>query len=227
MPSAPRSPSPTARTCSRSTRPSSRSGWRPSRRSAARRSPSRCRTRSASTSPSESRCSRGRWAPTATWSTQDGLVFGRIDATTPEAAAELPVVDDQRARRRGHRRGRQRRPGDPRRRAAARLASPGRPRHRRVEARHPARRRAGLLAQGRSGRLVRGVRVLHADPAHDRPDPGPGQAPAQHARGPRGRCPAGDPRGRPQRNVRPAGGCLAVGRSEAGEDPKPTKAPAP
>ena len=28
---------------------------------------------------------------------QDGLVFGRIDATTPEAAAELPVVDDQRA----------------------------------------------------------------------------------------------------------------------------------
>ncbi len=28
---------------------------------------------------------------------EDGLVFGRIDAASPEAAAELPLVDDQRA----------------------------------------------------------------------------------------------------------------------------------
>ena len=114
---------------------------------------------------------------------EDGMVFGRIDATSPEAAAKLPLVDDQRADAATIAVG-----GtlDPVILDAARRLGSLRPADLGTAAstaRDPARRRPGLLAQGRSGRLVRGVRVLHADPAHDRPDPGPGPPPAQHARG--------------------------------------------
>ena len=57
---------------------------------------------------------------------EDGMVFGRIDAASPGAAAKLPLVDDQRAAAASHRRGRHARPRHPRRRAdgSARCARP-------------------------------------------------------------------------------------------------------
>ena len=67
---------------------------------------------------------------------QDGLLFAQVDDATAAQAAELPEVDDQRARGRPAGDGLDARPGRPRRRPAARIAAARGPRH----GRHAARR---------------------------------------------------------------------------------------
>ena len=159
---------------------------------------------------------------------EDGMLFGRIDADLARGRGGAARGRRPARRRGGHRRGSARStpssstpPG-----GSARCARP-------TSARPPRRSRSssttpdGFSLHGRPGRLVRGVRVLHADAAHDRPDPGPGPAAAQHARGPRGRRPAGDPRRRPQRHLRAAGRRLAIAGPKPAKTPKPTKSPAP
>ena len=175
------------------------------------------------------RCSSGRSAPTATSSTRTGCCSARIDAdlargrrgaarsstTSASPPAALAV-------------GRHARPGHPRRRAPARLAAPGRPRHGRVAARDPrSTTRTGftLKAEPVGWSAVFGFYT----PTLRTTDLIPGQVRLLRSMlaGPRGRRPAGDPRRRPQRHLRPARRRLALGRAEAGEDAEARQVPAP
>ena len=125
---------------------------------------------------------------------RDGRLFARLG---DDAAARGRGA----ARRRGPARdvGRPvgRRPprgGRPRRRDAARLARAGR---RRQRGRGPDRRRRRherLRRPGPPGQLVGRVRLLHAQPAHARPHPGPGPPAAQPAHRARAAARPGDPR---------------------------------
>jgi hypothetical protein len=143
------------------------------------------------------------------------MVFGRIDATSPEAAAKLPLVDDQRA-------------------AAATIAV--------GDTLDPvildAARRLGSLRPADLGTAASRLDIqlddaqgfsLNADPVGwsavfgfytptlRTTDLIPGQVPVFQLRcRPRGRRAAGDPRRRPQRHLRAAGGAAAG--TEAGED---------
>ena len=162
--------SPPARTCSRSGPASSSGGSRRCPPSAARRSASCCPTRSGSPCRSASRCSRGRWATSAT------CRRGRV-----------PVRARRGPRRRPRRRPPRRRRPPPRRRACRRIHPGPRGARRRpppglAPARGPRHGRHaldirvddedGFVMIGRPGRLVRDVRLLHADAPDHRLVPG-------------------------------------------------------
>ena len=152
---------------------------------------------------------------------REGLVFAKLGDDPPPEAAGLAVVED--ARPASVAPGRQpARPGRARRGAPTGLAHPGRRRQQRAGAAHPARRYVGLRAPYRHRRLVRRVRLLHADAALDRADRRPGPAPAQLPRGPRADGVPDHPRGRPERDVHPAGHPPAVGRRLASPSPSST-----
>ena len=136
---------------------------------------------------------------------EDGYLFARVEGSVARTGRGAPRHRRQPPRGRGPRPWVHAGPGGPRCRPAPGLAQARGPRHGRHAPRHPRRRRGRLRHEGRPGRLVGNLRLLHADASDHRADPGPGPPVAQLARaGGGGHGRQGDPGRRPERHPDPA-----------------------